>query len=197
MTFPRGFKTRCEALSLQVRSRLRLRPEAVLAPEALAEDLGVALWSPQDLSGLPGDVRRRLEGESRDEWSAVTISADTNPVIVFNPTHGRRRRASTLMHELAHVLLEHTPGNMFFGPSGLALRTHNPDQESEAAWLAGCLLLPRDALLAARKRGASDEEICESYGVSRDMLRFRINATGIDRQLGAARRRVPISSRIS
>jgi hypothetical protein len=188
MAFPRGFKTRCEALSLQVRNRLRLRLEDVLTPEALAEDLGVALWSPNEIGGLTGEVRGRLEGEDRDEWSAVTIGVETNPVIVFNSAHSRRRKASTLMHELAHVLLDHAPGNMFFGPGGIALRTHDPDQESEADWLAGCLLLPRDALLAARKRGVPDEEICESYGVSRDMLRFRINATGIERQLGARRR---------
>src|ERR1700694_402211 len=49
---------------------------------------------------------------------------------------------------------------------------NNEDQEQEADWLAGCLLLPRDALLAIRRRRLSDEETCSEYGVSPAMLRF-------------------------
>lgn len=195
MAFPRGFKTRCEALSLQIRHRLGVGPGDVMEPEALAAYVGVTLWTLQELASLTASVRSRLEGEFSSEWSAVTIVAGSNPVIVFNSSHSRRRRASTLMHELAHILLDHMPGNMFFGAGGMALRTYDPAQESEADWLAGCLLLPREALLAARKVGDSDEELCERYCVSSDMLRFRINATGVDRQLGARGRRLVIPSR--
>jgi Zn-dependent peptidase ImmA (M78 family) len=77
---------------------------------------------------------------------------------------------------------------MFMSPnSGLALRTYNEDQEQEADWLAGCLLLPRDALLTIRRRRLSDEEACAQYGVSSPMLRFRFNITGVDVQLKRAR----------
>jgi Zn-dependent peptidase ImmA (M78 family) len=191
VSFPHGFKSRCEALSLQLRHRLRIGPSDALPPETLAKYVGVTLWSLQELSRLSLEVRGRLEGDFKGEWSAVTIVAGPSPVIVFNSAHSRRRRASTLMHELSHVLLDHTPGNMFFGASGLALRTYDPAQESEADWLAGCLLLPREALLEARKRGVTDEELCGRYGVSGDMLRFRINATGVERQLGVGERRAP------
>lgn len=183
MVFQRGFKTRCEGLSLQVRHRLRVAPEEELPPETLAEDLGVTLWSCRDIAGLAPDVRDRLEGALKDEWSAVTIMAGPKPAIVFNASHSRRRRVSTLLHEMAHVLLDHTPGNMFFGANGLALRTFDQAQESEADWLAGCLILPREALLSARRRGLSNEEICARYSASEDMLRFRLNSTGVDRQL--------------
>lgn len=184
--FQRGFKTRCEDLSLHVRQQLKVLPEAPLVPERLAEYLGVILWSLQDIAGLASDVRQRLEGVWSDEWSALTLVDGTSPVIVFNAAHSRRRRSSTLMHEFAHLMLEHTPGNMFFGQNGLALRTYEPNQESEANWLAGCLLLPRAALVAARKVGMSEEELCDRYGVSSEMTRFRINATGVDRQLAAS-----------
>jgi len=188
VVFQRGFKTRCEGLSLQVRHRLRIAPDEELPPERLAEDLGVTLWSCQDIAGLAPDVRDRLEGAFKGEWSAVTIMTGPKPVIVFNTSHSRRRQVSTLLHEMAHVLLDHTPGNMFFGANGLALRTFDKTQESEADWLAGCLLLPRDALLSARKRRLTNEEICERHSASEDMLRFRLNATGVDRQVQAQRR---------
>jgi Zn-dependent peptidase ImmA (M78 family) len=76
---------------------------------------------------------------------------------------------------------------MFASPgSGIALRTHNKEQEDEANWLAGSLLLPRDALFSIRRRRLTDEEACQEYGVSLAMLRFRFNASGVDIQLRRA-----------
>ena len=73
---------------------------------------------------------------------------------------------------------------MFMSPTaGIALRTHNEEQEDEANWLAGCLLLPRDVLLAIRRKRLLDEEACAEYGVSLAMLRYRFNVTGVDVQL--------------
>jgi hypothetical protein len=53
------------------------------------------------------------------------------------------------------------------------LRTYNNDQEDEAKWLAGCMLLPRGALLRIRLRGLTDDEIAAEYGVSPAMFRER------------------------
>jgi Zn-dependent peptidase ImmA (M78 family) len=73
---------------------------------------------------------------------------------------------------------------MFVMPQAdIVLRTHNKEQEDEANWLAGCILLPRDALLRVRRIGLTDDQICVEYGVSPAMLRFRINATGVDAQV--------------
>ena len=51
---------------------------------------------------------------------------------------------------------------MFEVGSRIALRAHNKEQEDEASWLAGCLLLPRDALFSIRRRRLSDEEAAGS-----------------------------------
>jgi hypothetical protein len=41
-----------------------------------------------------------------------------------------------------------------FGPDGILLVSESSeDDEAEADWLAGALLLPRDALMACRNRG--------------------------------------------
>jgi Zn-dependent peptidase ImmA (M78 family) len=125
----------------------------------------------------------------------TSLVGSVHPHVVFNPSQGRRRKPSTLMHVLAHLILEHAPGMMFFGEGGLALRAHDAAQEDEANWLAGCLLLPREALLAARASGMTDEELCDVYGISAQMVRFRSNVTAIDRQLGARGRRGVSSAR--
>ena len=57
------------------------------------------------------------------------------------------------------------------------------EQEDEADWLAGTLLLPRPALMSIRERYLVDSEACREYGVSQDMLNWRIRMTGIDYQL--------------
>jgi Zn-dependent peptidase ImmA (M78 family) len=118
----------------------------------------------------------------------MTLPGVRTKVIIRNPAHSPERSASDVMHELAHVLLEHEPGNVFFGPNGMALRTHNKDQEDEARWLSGCLLLPRESLFAIRRRRLSDLDACREYGVSQDMLTFRRQTSGVDKQFFGRRR---------
>jgi Zn-dependent peptidase ImmA (M78 family) len=158
---------------------------------AIAEVLGIPILNPTNLSELSGEVARRLQQDHSDAWSAITVSDGANHLIVINPTHAPTRANSSLAHEIAHVLLGHEPSIMFVMPqTDTVLRTHNKEQEEEATWLAGCILLPRDALLRVRRIGLTDDQICTEYGVSQAMLRFRINATGVDVQM---RRRKPYS----
>ena len=99
------------------------------------------------------------------------------------------RYSSDVMHELAHLLLGHQPSTMFFAANGdVALRGYDGSAEEEANWLAAALLLPREALVWARKSPPSSQEICELYGVSNQMLSFRTSVTGIDRQFRRGRK---------
>ena len=67
--------------------------------------------------------------------------------------------------------------------------TYNQDQEDEADWMAGTLLLPRPILLKIRRDGMSDEAAINFFQVSSDMLNWRIRMTGVDYQLRAAQNR--------
>jgi Zn-dependent peptidase ImmA (M78 family) len=128
----------------------------------------------------------------------VTSGADT--VVIYNPNHSGGRRASDITHELAHVVLGHEPGTIVLSEDGtMAMRSFNQKQEDEANWLAWSLLLPRDALVAALRSGASDEDIATSYGVTEILVRFRKKLTGVERQVkgspsARAPKALPISS---
>jgi Zn-dependent peptidase ImmA (M78 family) len=186
--FRRGFKTWAERTSLRVREKLHLSPSSPLNPFSLAELLGVSVVTPNDLADLAEDIRKRLVNEHRDCWSAITVTDGRGHLVVTNPAHAQTRLHSSLAHEIAHIILGHEPSMMFMSSnSGMALRTHNEEQEEEANWLAGCLLLPREALIFIRRRGLSDEDACSEYGVSSAMLRFRFNVTGVNVQLRNAR----------
>jgi Zn-dependent peptidase ImmA (M78 family) len=68
---------------------------------------------------------------------------------------------------------------------GLTFFTCDPEEEQEANWLAGCLLLPRRLLYLAARRGLRGTEIAQEYNVSEQMASFRLRTTGVLRQLGA------------
>lgn len=186
--FRRGFKTWAEQTAARVRQKLKLSPTAPLDPGKLAELLAVSVLRPNDLSELDPNVNHRLTHDHEESWSAITVTDGSNHLIVINSAHAPTRLNSSLAHELAHIILGHEPSMMFISPgSGIALRTHNEDQENEANWLSGCLLLPRDALLHIRRHRLNDEQACSEYAVSQAMLRYRFNVTGVDVQLRRSR----------
>ena len=179
----RGFKSRCEEMARSLRVELDLDPAGPLAAQLLADYLGVFVWQIDDL-GLSGEGLEQLTVVDPDAWSAVTVSAHGKDAILVNPTHTKGRYSSDVMHELAHLLLGHQPSTVFFaGDEHLALRGFNPQLEEEANWLAGALLLPRTALTKMRLTKQSTGRICRDYGVSEQMLEFRMRVTGVRRQM--------------
>ena len=185
----RGFKTRCENISVEIRKKLGLEKFDPLSPEALAEYLGVYLLEPTGIKYLSKQSLQQLLYKDKNSWSAVTISYLDIDIIAYNPTHSPWRRSSDIMHELSHIILGHKPSRIVFltPDSQIALRDYNQDLEEEAIWLSGCLLLPREALISIKRRGLSNSKACYKYGVSSDLLTFRTNMTGVNYQISAAR----------
>lgn len=186
--FIKGFKTRCENISLQVRKGVGLGKTNPLSTQVLAEYLGVLLLRPTDIEGLPVETVRLLLGKGRDAWSAVTISRGDFDIVIYNSAHSRARQSSDIMHELAHILLEHKASKIIMSQQvPVMLREYDRNLEEEAAWLAGCLLLPRAATLFIKSSRMSAEEACESYEVSNSLLNYRMNITGVHYQISTRR----------
>lgn len=185
----RGFKTKCENISVEIRKELGLEKYDPLSPDALAEHLGVYLLEPAGIEYLSTESLQQLLRKDRNSWSAVTISYLDTDIIVYNPTHSPWRRSSDIMHELSHIILGHKPSQIVFltPDSQIALRDYDQDLEEEAIWLSGCLLLPREALLTIKHSGLSASRARHEYGVSSDLLTFRMNITGVNYQVSAAR----------
>jgi len=189
--FERGFKTWAENTAVSIRTRLQLGSTDPLPPKALADQLGVRIWTPHDVPGLSREALNHLVSSAGDEWSALTIHVGDVGVIVINPTHSRARQASDLMHELSHVIRGHKPSQIHHLLDGslVSLRTFDDLQEAEADWLAGCLLLPRVVLAHCAAKGMSPHDACELYGTSHDLYKYRANITGVNRQFAGTRRR--------
>jgi Zn-dependent peptidase ImmA (M78 family) len=153
----------------------------------VANYYNVTVWSPNDVEGVPSADIQYLLGAGADEWSSFTLKLGTRNLIVVNTAHSERRQNSVLMHELAHIILGHQlSSGVITGSDHFVPSNYNQDQEDEAAWLGATLLLPRPALLWMRRRNMSDDEAATHFGVSLDLLKWRIRMTGIDYQLAVA-----------
>lgn len=184
--FERGFKTWCEKYATDKRKELGLSASAPLDTRALAKHLNVRVWTPSDVLDLSSsslDVLLRNDGKTPSCWSAVTVIAGGRVVVILNSSHSPARQASDLTHELAHRIRGHDAQEVEVSAEGLMLlKSYDKLQEEEADWLSGCLLLPRDALLAIKKRRLDDAVAATEYGVSMRMLSYRMARTGVNRQ---------------
>lgn len=186
--FDRGFKSWCETVAVQQRKNLDLQPTDPLDPWDLAKSVGVLVWSADQIPGIGVATLNALTKDDPTSWSAATVCLDSRNLVILNPTHSPARTRSNLTHELSHVLVGHDPARIDVDPNGqLMLRTYNKKQEGEADWLAGCLLLPRSALIHIRRKRMDHGSAKKLYGVSEDMLNYRLRMTGVDRQLNRAR----------
>jgi IrrE N-terminal-like domain len=186
----RGFKAEAERLADRTRAQMGLQPVDRLAIRDLADYLKVEVFAADQLVD-----RAKVEDLNRLQPGAFSAATFHLPggrtVAVYNPCNDPARTNSDIAHELAHVLLDHDirdlqqlAGHTFF--------TCDPEQEEEANWLAGCLLLPRPLLLQEAFAGADAATVAAKHQVSVSMARFRLNASGVLLQARRARsRKVP------
>lgn len=178
--FARGFKSWCEGIALQYRVELSLRPHDPLDAHALAAHLGATVWAVDQIPGLSKETQRILLVEDRESWSAVTIGIGRQKLIITNSSHSDARDSSNLMHELSHLILDHEAAQVIINAAGTILvGTFGKQQEAEATWLAGCLLLPAEAIAFIEARAMPDKDVFQRYCVSPDMLKFRLQRRSV------------------
>ena len=189
-TLERGFKAWAERTATSVRRELELSPTQILDPYRFAEFLGVRLINPRDdLVGLEPNVLTQLLEEDPWGWSAATLQVADKMIVIFNPRKSRGRQTSDIVHELAHIMLGHEPAQVIFSEDGqIATRTFDRKQEDEANWLGWAILLPREALVAARRSRMLNAQIAEAYGVTERLVGYRIQMTGVDQQMRRRRK---------
>ncbi len=181
--FYRGFKSWCEKQALALRNEIGLSAHDPIEPAQIAESVGIRVWVPGDIPEMSGESMQVLLTNGAGEWSALTIEKGPKRLIIINPNHSRARQNSDIAHEIAHILLKHKPAKipLVLGEPML-MNLYDENLEKEANWLAGCLLLPREALTHIIYRIKNLEQAKKVYGVSSDMLRYRLNVTGVNRQ---------------
>lgn len=184
----RGFKSECESTATAVRAEVGLHPHAPLNSRDLAQHLEIPV---HPLSALDGNgVATAISHVHKNSTvlSAMTIFPDwprRHRVIVYNDANSGARQNSDIAHELSHGLLLHEPRGAIVN----GCRDYARSEEDEAAWLSGCLLVPRAAAVAIAMAGTPMGVAAVEYGVSTQMMTYRVNSTGARRQAEASRAR--------
>lgn len=182
----RGFKANAERISNNFREELGLEIHAPLCAFELANHLDIEVISPEilglndkDLDVLMGDFKKS------SGWSALTMkNSDNKKLIIHNIRMSDARQQSDIMHELAHIICNH---EIIIPDSHILpdyMRYYDKYQEAEAEYLGSCLQFSRECLIWALTHGnMSKQEIASNYTASKQMVNFRINTTGINKQL--------------
>lgn len=125
-----------------------------------------------------------LDGAARDHFyfspdatlSGALIKSGNGFVILDNDGHPTTRRRATLSHEISHFLLEHEFASVLSpNERGCGIEV---EQEDEAKFLSGELLIPTEGAIRHAFKDRSDEQVARFHGVSVELARWRMNVSG-------------------
>lgn len=173
----RGFKANAEKLSVSYREYLSIKAWEPLCAFKLAEFLKIPVFQATDFITTQSEIQTLKCGE----WSALTmVTKKATRIIIYNPFHSEQRRQSDLMHEIAHIICEHKRDfDKYDFPIPFGMHEFDEVQEEEAKCLGSTLQLSKACLFWADKRKLTHEEIALKFNSSVDMVRYRMNITGI------------------
>jgi Zn-dependent peptidase ImmA (M78 family) len=172
-------KASLKRLAVEVRREIGLSPHDRFDPLQLAEAYGIDVFPLSELECAP-EVLAHFQNVRTSVFSGALVPlSDGSTVIVENDMHALERRVSTASHEMAHVILEHPFAATIADGNGC--RIAEAANEAEAAELGGELLLPAEAARRLAYNNVPDEDVARRFGVSLELARWRMDATGARR----------------
>jgi hypothetical protein len=182
---PAGEKWRSyELKALGLRDFARVHPGAPLNPFALAKFANLIVVDFDQISGLSEEARNHLLGPAADAWSGGVCSRPLEngaKLVILNPKHGRMRTNATLMEEICHVFLGHTPNRLSIVAEDhrgqMLARDYRKVDEEAAYGVGAAALVPFAALRRDVLKGKSSGEIARHFRVSRELVEYRLKVT--------------------
>lgn len=161
--------------STALRRQAGVGPNERLDPWAVAPAFGLAFVRPETVAGATNEDRARVSSLTAKQWSGMGYPLPKGGILVMlNPDQTPERANVTVMEEVAHVHLGHRPVALVTAEGGCVQRSYDKVAEQEAYWLAAATLLPSSAVGRAVWDGLSAEEISAQFGVSTELVDFRI-----------------------
>ena len=180
-----GFKTEANRLANELRTEIGVGIKSPLDPWKLARHLAIPILT---LSSMKAEAKAAVAHFMRRDqkaFSAATIFRGSKRIVVLNDAHHVHRQASSLAHETGHIVLWHEPECAI---TDAGVRVWNPDQEREAEFIGGALLVSEDAALEIARLRQPLSTAAEAFGVSLEMMTYRIGITGAYKRVARAAR---------
>lgn len=178
-----------ELRALALRDFAGVNASQPLDPFELAEFAKLLVVDFDSIKGLSRESREHLLSEGAEEWSGGACARPLPNgwrLVILNPAHGKQRNRATLMEEVAHVFLGHTPNRLTVvsrnsaaseGSSKTLARDYNHDDEEAAYAIGAAALVPYSALRRLVMKGSRAPEIARHFRVSRQLVEYRIKVT--------------------
>lgn len=167
-----------ERIALKIREFAATPLDQPLNPWKLAPFVKLRVMSVNQIEGLSPESRKLLVGDNGKSWSggASRPLPDGSRLVFLNPNHTRERQAATLMEEICHVILGHSPTRLMLAEEETAVHFRNFDEnQEEVAYAVGAAaLVPYFSLKHAVAAGLSAEKIARRFIVSRNLVEYRI-----------------------
>lgn len=167
-----------ERIALKIREFAATPLDQPLNPWKLAPYVKIRVMDLKQIEGLSEETRQTLLGDNGKAWSggASRPLPDGSRLVFLNPNHTRERQAATLMEEICHVILGHSPTKLMTAERNAALHFRNFDKnQEEVAYAVGAAsLIPYFSLKHAVMAGLSSDIIARRFAVSRDLVEYRI-----------------------
>ncbi len=129
-----------------------------------------------EFQGLDEKEVDYLLNSASGDWSGGVYAsplADGTRICMLNPRHPRRRNKITLMEEICHCFLGHSPTSLVTDGDG-RYRDFDKAQEAEAYGVGTAVLLPWSLFYSRINNGDSMESIAEEFDVSAELVDYRI-----------------------
>ena len=153
-------------------------------PFALARFANLLVVDFDQIAGLSSEARELLLGSATNEWSGGACSRalpDGRKLIILNPRHGRQRKNATLMEEICHVFLGHSPNRLAIvaaSKGGRAVARDYKKSDEEAAYgIGAAALLPFSSLRKLVLQSKTAGEISKRFRVSQPLVEYRLKVT--------------------
>lgn len=157
-------QVRMREVAIEERSDLGLGSIDALDPYDLCAEHGISVYALTEFQEEHPEAVAHFTQDRVKAWSAALLPIGSGRVIIENDRHAPVRRRSSIAHELSHHLLEHHFDSVVLGEDHA--RQFDEQQEKEAKFLSGELLVPQAAALRMAYDKWNNEQVAAKYGVS-------------------------------
>lgn len=167
-----------EKKGLELRKLARAGPTDRLDIFKLAAALSAEIIQLSWGGDFPDAILQRLTEIDPECFSAGTLVLPDGFLIVVNPAHSAARNSMSVLEECAHIHLKHRPERIHNLDSHFFSRRYDESMEKEAYAVGAAALLPSSILDPIKSGSISVRNLALHYGVSEDLVRFRLRELG-------------------
>jgi transcriptional regulator with XRE-family HTH domain len=176
-------KSEMEEMAESFRHELGLSEYEPLNPFEIRV-VGVEVISLSEVPKIDNKLKNLLQPAGKQQWDAMSVPLEEETgrwIVIWNDKQQGGRQNVSILEEFWHILQGHklTKINKIVDVYG---RTFSEIEEHDAYYLAAATLLPTKVIQNIVDGKENVTEVAEHYGVTKDLIEYRIKRLGLWRK---------------